>query len=540
MSGADLPSLPGGAREPSAELPPPEGALARVAAACTAWAERWIPDAFVFALLAMALVIVAALATGASLGDVVSAWGSGFWELSRFTLQMSLIIITGYVVATARPVYRLIAGLAALPRTPRWSPLALSLALTACNAHSFERALMLTAYRPGAPLQVAPPYRILAGDMHCHVSPPDGPDDVSRDLAGTAALAREEGLDFVVLTPHLPARFFLDPEQRARAAAGHAELRRAIASLAPSSTIFVPGFEYTDGRFGHVGASFADLGKILGEVPLDVARKDPGRFFEQWVLDGGLLVVNHPMVTPLASVLPPARADLSWRPWTKGPPYPPEIEVIHGLAVGFEAYNAAVAHMRDGFLLGDRDIGVREVLARLDAEIAVKRRRIAPVGGSDSHTGYLRAAVFVLAEERTEAGVRDALVQGRTCVESPEACTLEVRAPGGRWVPVGGALRAGTEVEARASAGVGELFKDGVRVAGIAAGAVVRVAVAEDRCSLVRAHVGAGWSAPVYVNCGCRVVVAGRQPGDDASADSPARPRPEGPRENTHCDFAAP
>jgi short-chain fatty acids transporter len=119
MSGADLPSLPGGVPPLGATDEPPAGLLARVAAACTAWAERWIPDAFVFALAATVLVLVAAIGSGAGAGEVVKAWGGGFWELLTFTLQMALIIITGYVVATARPVYRVIAALASLPRTPR-------------------------------------------------------------------------------------------------------------------------------------------------------------------------------------------------------------------------------------------------------------------------------------------------------------------------------------------------------------------------------------------------------------------------------------
>ena len=96
-----------------------QGAIARIAAACTAWAERWIPDAFVFALAATFLVLVAAMSTGARPLAVLEMWGGGYWELLQFTLQMALIIITGYVVATTRPVYRVIAAVAALPKTPR-------------------------------------------------------------------------------------------------------------------------------------------------------------------------------------------------------------------------------------------------------------------------------------------------------------------------------------------------------------------------------------------------------------------------------------
>ena len=219
-------------------------------------------------------------------------------------------------------------------------------------------------------------------------------------------------------------------------------MRRAFAAAGPR-TIFIPGFEYTDPRYGHVGASFADLGQVLADVPLDVARRSPERFFERWVADGGLLVVNHPLVTPLDSVFASARADMSWRPWTSRAPVPTEIQAVHRLATGFEAYNAAVAQLRDRFLLGDVDLSVRGVLGRIDREIVAQGRRIVPVGGSDSHSGYLRATTFVLAERRTAAAVRDALLAGRVCVKSPEACSLEVRAPGGRWAGVGGAIESG-------------------------------------------------------------------------------------------------
>ena len=91
-----------------------------MALALTDWTERWVPDAFVFALVATLIVVVAAVAlTPSSLPQVIDAWGKGFWELIPFTLQMALIIITGHVLATSRPVGRVIRGLAAWPTTPR-------------------------------------------------------------------------------------------------------------------------------------------------------------------------------------------------------------------------------------------------------------------------------------------------------------------------------------------------------------------------------------------------------------------------------------
>ena len=96
------------------------GPVARAALGLTDWTERWLPDAFIFALIATVLVIGAALiATPATLADTVDAWGRGFWDLIPFTLQMALVIITGHVLATSPPMGRLIRAVAAWPRSPR-------------------------------------------------------------------------------------------------------------------------------------------------------------------------------------------------------------------------------------------------------------------------------------------------------------------------------------------------------------------------------------------------------------------------------------
>jgi short-chain fatty acids transporter len=96
------------------------GLVARAALRLTAWTERWIPDAFIFALLATVLVFMAALVwTPSSTGQVVDAWGGGFWDLIPFTLQMSLIIITGHVLATSAPMGKVIRAIAGWAGTPR-------------------------------------------------------------------------------------------------------------------------------------------------------------------------------------------------------------------------------------------------------------------------------------------------------------------------------------------------------------------------------------------------------------------------------------
>src|SRR2546430_15542650 len=95
------------------------GLLARLALRFTAWTEKWVPDAFVFALIATVIVVVAGLAVSRSVSTVIDSWGKGFWELLGFTLQMALVIITGYVVASAPGVQRLINALAGVPKSPK-------------------------------------------------------------------------------------------------------------------------------------------------------------------------------------------------------------------------------------------------------------------------------------------------------------------------------------------------------------------------------------------------------------------------------------
>ena len=93
-----------------------EKGLARVAQSLAKWTEKWFPDAYIFALVGVIFVALAALANGSSPQTIVDSFGNGFWDLTAFTLQMAMVVLTGYVVATSPPVARLIDTLAAVPQ----------------------------------------------------------------------------------------------------------------------------------------------------------------------------------------------------------------------------------------------------------------------------------------------------------------------------------------------------------------------------------------------------------------------------------------
>src|SRR5665647_828213 len=108
-----------------------ETRIARIALRFTAFTEKWLPDAFGFVLIGTVIVLLLGLVTGEPLlrsavdplkpkaMGLIDAWGAGFWSLITFTLQMAMIIIGGYAVASSAPVARFIAWLALIPKTPR-------------------------------------------------------------------------------------------------------------------------------------------------------------------------------------------------------------------------------------------------------------------------------------------------------------------------------------------------------------------------------------------------------------------------------------
>jgi len=96
-----------------------QGIFERFALRISDWSEKWFPDSYIFALLGVIIVSVAALGIGAPIHDVATSFGNGFWSLIPFTLQMTMLIIVGYVVSVSKPVKFLIQKMARIPSSGR-------------------------------------------------------------------------------------------------------------------------------------------------------------------------------------------------------------------------------------------------------------------------------------------------------------------------------------------------------------------------------------------------------------------------------------
>ncbi|MFD2208555.1 short-chain fatty acid transporter [Virgibacillus halophilus] len=89
--------------------------------------QRFLPDAFLFAIILTCIVfLMGTVFTDSSPVDMVNYWGTGFWDLLAFAMQMSLIVVTGYILASTPIVKKLLTKLSRLANTPEQAILAVT------------------------------------------------------------------------------------------------------------------------------------------------------------------------------------------------------------------------------------------------------------------------------------------------------------------------------------------------------------------------------------------------------------------------------
>ena len=81
-------------------------------------AQRYLPDAYLFAVLLTFLVFAAGvLFQGSSPLEMMRSWGNGFWSLLEFAMQMALVLVTGFTLAKTAAVSKLLRLIASLAKT---------------------------------------------------------------------------------------------------------------------------------------------------------------------------------------------------------------------------------------------------------------------------------------------------------------------------------------------------------------------------------------------------------------------------------------
>ncbi|ASK36292.1 serine--pyruvate aminotransferase [Alcanivorax sp. N3-2A] len=92
--------------------------LQAAGALCARVSRQLIPNPFIFAILLSAVVyLMGIVITHQSPAQMVGHWYAGFWDLLKFSMQMVVILLFGYVLASSPPVRAAVRRAAALPRS---------------------------------------------------------------------------------------------------------------------------------------------------------------------------------------------------------------------------------------------------------------------------------------------------------------------------------------------------------------------------------------------------------------------------------------
>ncbi|EGM70815.1 short-chain fatty acid transporter [Shewanella sp. HN-41] len=80
--------------------------------------DRYLPDPYIFVLLLTLVVLVAAMvAEHKTPLEVINYWGDGFWTLLSFSMQMLLVLVAGFMLASSPPIKKLLDAIAGFAKS---------------------------------------------------------------------------------------------------------------------------------------------------------------------------------------------------------------------------------------------------------------------------------------------------------------------------------------------------------------------------------------------------------------------------------------
>ncbi|WP_227367434.1 short-chain fatty acid transporter [Halomonas sp. M20] len=130
--------------------------------------ERYLPDPYIFVLLLT--LVAAAAAIGVERQTplaVLRYWGDGFWDLLTFSMQMLLVLVTGFMLASSPPVKRQLARLATKAGTPARAIILVTLVSLAASWINWGFGLVVGAlFAKELAKQIRVDYRLLIASAY--------------------------------------------------------------------------------------------------------------------------------------------------------------------------------------------------------------------------------------------------------------------------------------------------------------------------------------------------------------------------------------
>lgn len=102
--------------------------LKRLSAICVNIMQKYLPDPFLFAAILTFVVFIMGIGIAHNTPlEMIKHWGNGFWNLLAFSMQMVLILVTGYTMASSPPIRRLLGNIACSLKNPGTAIVAVTL-----------------------------------------------------------------------------------------------------------------------------------------------------------------------------------------------------------------------------------------------------------------------------------------------------------------------------------------------------------------------------------------------------------------------------
>lgn len=92
--------------------------LKKVSRILVSLVKKYLPDPFIFAVILTFIVFLMGIfIAGNTAIQMVQHWGDGFWNLLSFAMQMSLVLVTGHVLANSGPFKKILRSIAQIPNS---------------------------------------------------------------------------------------------------------------------------------------------------------------------------------------------------------------------------------------------------------------------------------------------------------------------------------------------------------------------------------------------------------------------------------------